>query len=182
MKNISMPPGWVLKEKIWTREEVKKWSRARQIAAFSKGGERLERTLRKYPKKMWGVTTTPKNWCIKEVLWHLADQEANLYVRLRRAAAEPGQPISAYDQEKWSAKLFYKKAGPEQAKAVFLLLRKANSDLVQRLPVRVWNSKVKHPEWGMLSFGFLIALNVWHVDGHLAQMGRRYAEWKSRGK
>jgi hypothetical protein len=182
MKTAAALPGWALKERIHTKEAVKGWSRSKQIAAFTKGGARLEKALRKYPRKMWSFTTTPKNWCITEVLWHLADQEANLYVRLRRAAAEPGQPVSAYDQEKWSERLLYKKADPLQAKAMLLLLRKANADLVKRLPSKAWNSKVKHPEWGALTFGFLIALNVWHLDGHLAQMGRRYAEWKAWGK
>jgi hypothetical protein len=182
MNKASTLPGWALKEQIYTKDMVKGWGRSKQINAFAKGGDRLEKTLRKYPAKMWGFTNAPKNWCIKEVLWHLADQEANLYVRLRRAAAEPRQPVAAYDQEKFSAKLPYKKANPQQAKALILLLRKANADLVKQLPSKVWNNKVKHPEWGTLTFGFMIILNVWHLDGHLAQMGRRYAEWKARKK
>lgn len=180
-KDLSLP-GWALKEKLMTKEIVKSWGRSKQIAAFSMGRERLEKTLKKYPRKMWGFTTTPKNWCITEVLWHLADQEANLYVRLRRAAAEPGQPVAAYNQEKFSARLLYKKSDPEQAKALILLLRKANADLVKLLGRKAWNNKVKHPEWGTLTFGFMVALNVWHLDGHLAQMGRRYAEWMARKK
>src|SRR5258708_7631950 len=157
MKKKSMLPRWAFKEKNYKKVLVQGWSRSKQVAAFSKGGERLEKTLRKYPAKMWGFTTTPKNWCIKEVLWHLADQEANLYVRLRRAAAEPGKIVAAYDQEKWSTKLLYKKADPQQAKVLILLLRKANADLVKRLPSKVWNHKVKHSEWGMLTFGFMMS-------------------------
>ncbi len=182
MKKSSMLPGWALKGPGYTKEMVMGWSRQRQIAVFAQGGDRLEKALEKYPIKMWGFTTTPKNWCIKEVLWHLADQEANLYVRLRRAAAEPGKVAAAYDQEKWSTGLLYKKFDPHQAKALILLLRKANADLVKRLPSKVWTNKVKHSEWGMLTFGFMMAYNISHLDGHLAQMGRRYAEWKIRGK
>jgi len=182
MRSSASLPGWVLKEKALTKDKVKGWSKKRKIAAFAQGPQRIERTLRKFPRKMWGFTTTPKNWCIKEVLWHLADQEANLYVRLRRAGAESGGLVSSYDQEKWSAKLLYKKADPLQAKALLLLLRQANSDLVKRLPSKVWKAKVKHPDYGMIAVGFMVGLNVWHLDGHLAQMGRRYNEWKSRQK
>jgi len=182
MEKSTTLPGWALKGPAYTKEMVKGWNRQRQIATFAQGGARLEKALKKYPVQMWNFTTTPKNWCIREVLWHLADQEAHLYVRLRIAAAEPGHPVSAYDQEKWSARLLYKKADPQQAKALILLLRKANTDLVRRLPPKVWNHQVKHPEYGVRRFGELVALNVWHLDGHLAQMGRRYAEWKSRGK
>lgn len=174
--------GWPLKEKGFTREEVKGWSRARKFSVFANGAARLDKALRKFPKKMWGFTADPKNWNIIQVLWHLTDQEANLYVRFRRAAAEPGQPISAYDQEKWDAKLFYKKADPEQARILLKLLRQANTDLLKRMPSSAWKNKVKHPEWGSLSVEFLVGLNVWHLDGHLAQMGRRFLEWKARGK
>jgi hypothetical protein len=182
MEKTPMLPGWALKRPIYTQEAVRGWSRVQQAAAFSEGGERLEKALKKYPRRMWGFSTTPKNWCITEVLWHLADQEANLYVRLRRAAAEPGQAVSAYDREKWSAHLLYKKADPSQAKALLLLLRKANADLVKALPAKVWNRKVIHSDWGPMTFGSLVVRNIYHLDGHLAQMGRRYAEWKARGK
>jgi hypothetical protein len=182
MEKNSTLPGWALKGPAYTKEMVMGWSRAKQGAAFAQGGGRLEKALKKYPVKMWNFTKTPGNWCIKEILWHLADQEAHLYVRLRTAAAEPNYPVSAYDQEKWSTRLLYKKADPQQAKALILLLRKANADLIKRLPPKVWNQRVKHPERGTLTFGFMIALNVWHLEGHLAQMGRRYAEWKNREK
>src|SRR5258708_5331402 len=157
MKKDFMLSGWGLKEKNYKKELVQGWSRSKQMAAFFKGGGRLEKNPRENPGKKWGCPTTPKNWCIKEVLWHLADQEANLYVRLRRAAAEPGKIVAAYDQEKWSTKLLYKKADPQQAKVLILLLRKANADLVKRLPSKVWNHKVKHSEWGMLTFGFMMS-------------------------
>src|SRR5262245_48171686 len=90
MRPMSSLPGWAWKEAAYTKDLVKGWSRERKLKAFTQGPARLEKALKKFPRKMWGFTTTPKNWCIQEVLWHLADQEANLYVRLRRAAAEPG--------------------------------------------------------------------------------------------
>ena len=78
---------------MWTKEEVKTWGRAKQAAAFAKGGARLQKALRKFPRKMWSFSKDPKNWSIAEILWHLADHEANFYVRLRKAAAEPGGPV-----------------------------------------------------------------------------------------
>lgn len=161
------------------KKKARDWSRAKKWKAFAKGTERVHRTLGKFPRKMWGFTARKGNWTITQVLWHLADQEANLYVRLRRAIAEPGQMISSYDQNKWSDKLLYSKSDPEQAKALLLLLRKANADFVKRIPSKAWGNKVKHQEWGPLSLENLVFRNIWHLEHHLYQMGRRHTEWKS---
>lgn len=174
--------GWPLKERYFTKEDVASMGRTRRVALFAAGVKRVEKTLSKFPRKMWAFTATPKNWAITQVLWHLADQEANLYVRLRIAAAESGSPVTAYDQNKWDKNLLYRKSDPDQARELLLILRKANADLVKRLGPSVWNKQVTHPEYGKRSFSHFVGMNIWHLDHHLAQMGRRYAEWKNRGK
>jgi hypothetical protein len=110
----------------------------------------------------------------------LADQEATLYIRLRRAVAEPNQAVSPYDQNKWADRLLYSKAHPEQARDLILLLRAANADLLKRVSPKAWRGKVRHPEWGLLSLEYLVGLNIWHLEHHLLQMGRRFREWKTR--
>jgi hypothetical protein len=162
------------------KKAVQGWDRSRKMASFAKGTDRVRATLKKFPKSMWHFTLKKENWTINQILWHLADQEANLYVRLRRAVAEPGGLVSPYEQDKWADKLFYSKADPEQARDLLLLLRKANADLLKRVPAKSWRGKVRHPEWGLLSLEYLVGLNIWHLEHHLVQMGRRYKEWKTR--
>jgi hypothetical protein len=173
-------PGLLEKELAAMKEKVQGWTRAKKLAAFSQGSKDLTATLKKFPQSMWRYSRKKENWSITQVLWHLADQEANLYVRLRRAVAEPGQMVSPYDQEKWSQDLFYLKADPVQARDLIIILRKANADLLKRVGAKAWKGKVKHPEWGTLSLEYLVGLNLWHLEHHMAQMGRRFSEWKSR--
>lgn len=164
------------------KKTIQGWGRARKSRAFAQGGEKAARYLKTCPRSMWGFTAKKGNWTITQVLWHLADQEANLYVRLRRAVAEPGGMVSPYDQEKWADKLFYPKADPLQALGLLRLLRKANSDLLKRVPAKDWRKRVQHPEWGPLSLDYLVGLNIWHIEHHLVQMGRRRREWKNKGR
>jgi hypothetical protein len=172
--------GIAEKERAELKKTVQKWSRPRKLAAFAKGPQLLTQTLKRFPKTMWGYTRKKGNWTIIQVLWHLADQEANLYVRLRRAIAEPGGFVSSYDQNLWAEQLQYSKSDPEQARDIILLLRMANADLLKRVPVKSWKGKVKHLEWGNLSLEYLVGLNIWHFEHHLGQMERRYQEWKSQ--
>lgn len=161
-------------------KEVKNWGIPQKLEAFAKGSKRLKETLKRFPKGMWGFSTKRKNWNITQVLWHLADQEANLYVRLRRGVAEPGQSVSAYDQEKWDEALIYKKSDPIQARDLILLLRSANADLLRRVGPRAWSGVVKHQDWGTMTLENIVGTNIWHLEHHLAQMGRRHNEWKKR--
>jgi len=172
--------GILAMERAALKKTVQGWSRSKKLAAFARGPQRLTQTLRRFPKAMWKYTRKKGNWTIIQVLWHLADQEANLYVRLRRAIAEPGGLVSPYDQNLWDEGLLYRQADPLQARDILLLLRKANADLLKRVSTKSWSQKVKHPEWGSLSLEYLVGLNIWHLEHHLGQMERRYHEWKSR--
>lgn len=50
----------------------------------------------------------PEGWTPRQVIHHLADAEANAYVRLRRLLAEPPGPIiQAFDEAAWARELRY---------------------------------------------------------------------------
>lgn len=175
-----MPKPMTEEATVRLRSESQKWPAPQKEEAFARGGARLSTVLRRCPRRMWTFTLKRSNWTIAQILWHLADQEANLYVRMRLAAAEPGSYISSYDQEIWVEKLADPGASPEQARDLILLLRKANTDLLKRLPRKAWKGKVRHPEWGTRDLEYMVALNVWHLEHHLRQMERRLKEWKGR--
>jgi hypothetical protein len=166
-------------EQAQTRKKVNAWPRAKKLAVFAQGSRRVETALKKFPRKMWSFKPAKNKWCIGEVLWHLADLEANFYVRMRRAIAEPGKIIIPFDQDKWSSRLLCAKADFGQALAIIRLLRRANADLLRRVPVSAWKSKVKHPERGLISVDWMVGFNLWHLENHIGQMDKRYREWKS---
>jgi hypothetical protein len=109
----------------------------------------------------------------------LADQEANLYVRLRRAIAESGSSVSPYDQDQWGQKLDYLSADFKEALEILKLMRRSNTVLLKRLPAAVWKRTVNHPERGLLTVDSLVGMNIWHLEHHLGQMLKRQREWKA---
>ena len=129
---------------------------------------------------MWKFKPSKEKWCIGEILWHLADQEANLYVRLRRAIAESGGSVSPYDQDQWAKNLSYLSADFGEALVILKLARNSNAILLKRLPAAVWKRTVNHPERGLLTVDSLVGMNIWHLEHHLGQMTKRYGEWKAR--
>ncbi len=176
------PPVFIAadKKRAELRNEVQHWSRSKKLAAFSRGGARVQQAFRKCPRSMWTYTAKKDNWCVNEVLWHLADQEANVYLRLRTALAENGPAVIAWDHSKWAIATLYSKADPQQALGLIQILRKANADLIKRIGPKAWTKRFKHPEFGARTVEYTVGMNIWHVEHHIGQMGRRLREWKGR--
>jgi hypothetical protein len=173
-------PDVLKEEAALARKKVNGWSRARKLAAFSQGADRISKTLKPFSPSLWKFKPSKEKWCIGEILWHLADQEANLYVRLRRGIAESGSNVSPYDQDKWGKNLDYLKADFKEALEILQLMRHSNTILLKRLPLAVWKRKVNHPERGMLTIESLVSMNIWHLEHHLGQMMKRHREWIAR--
>jgi hypothetical protein len=179
-KRYLSTPDWVRKELDEVEKTVHGWSRVQKLNAFAQGGNRIAQALRKFPRSMWGFTTKKGNWCITEVLWHLADQEANVYVRLRKAIAEDGSTVNAWDHTAWQKGTLCPKADSIQARDLITLLRRTNADLLRRVPTKDWKNHVQHPETGVTTVEDMVGFNIWHLENHIGQMERRYKEWKKR--
>jgi hypothetical protein len=177
-KKIFSAPDWAQKELDEVEKTVQGWSRSDKLEAFARGGGDVVRALKKFPQSMWGFTAKKGNWCIGEVLWHLADQEANVYVRLRKAVSEDGSSVTAWDHTAWQSGTRCLQADPVQARDLLVLLRKANADLLRRLPAKAWKNHIQHPEFGEPTVEEMVGFNIWHLENHIGQMGRRFQEWK----
>ncbi|KGA16020.1 hypothetical protein GM50_15625 [freshwater metagenome] len=75
-------------------------------------------------------------WSARQIIHHVADSEAQSYVRIRRLVAEPeGSVIQGYDEEVWAEceKLGYKVAPVENSIAVYAAVRAGSLDVLKRL-------------------------------------------------
>ena len=75
-------------------------------------------------------------WSARQIIHHVADSEAQSYVRIRRLVAEPeGSVIQGYDEGVWAEceKLGYKDASVENSIAVYAAVRAGSLDVLKRL-------------------------------------------------
>src|ERR1041384_2096067 len=158
---------------------VHQLSRKEKLRLFSGGLTRLDKALRKFPRKMWTFKPEGSKWSIHEILWHLADSEIYTYVRLRYCIAQPGTEVPSWDQEKWAQKTHYQKHDVRQAIGIIKTMRRANIKMVKKVPAKVWGQGVKHPEFKVTSMEWWGGHIAWHMDHHIQQMEKRFQEWKS---
>lgn len=151
--------------------------RSQKIESYGSAYRQLVEALRKFPTEMWQFRPSPERWTIHEILIHIADSEANSYVRCRRCIAEPGQDVMAYDEEGWATTLNYHQQSTEEALELFKWLRLKSYNLIKSLPEPIWANTIYHPQNGTMTLDDWLQIYERHIPEHVAQMQAIYQDW-----
>jgi hypothetical protein len=152
-------------------------ARADKVESYGAAYEELTTALAEFPLESWRHRAPFDPWTIHEIVVHITDSEANSYVRCRRAIAEPGSDVMAYDENGWAAALDYASQSAEDALALFRLLRGNTYRLIRSLPESVWAHTIDHPENGIMTLDDWLDVYEGHVRDHVEQMRRIHAHW-----
>jgi len=152
-------------------------ARLRKIESYGSAHAELVGALKQFPKEMWRFKPSPDRWSIHEIVVHIADSEANSYVRCRRFIAEPGQSVMAYDENRWAELLRYHEQSTQEALELFKWLRLKSYRLIQSLPEAVWSNSVFHPEHGNYTLDDWLDIYERHIREHVRQMQANYEAW-----
>ena len=121
-------------------------------------------------------------WTIREQLIHLVDADAALYVRIRRAIAEPGSdawPIGKNLVEKWRPALDYPGGSAADAVRGLKAIRALTVSLLQRIAQRDWSGFfVTRPDGEKASLDDLVRVESTHIDRHLEFIERNERLWR----
>jgi hypothetical protein len=150
------------------------------IDSYGSAYDQLVKALEQFPREMWHYKA-PDGWSVQEILIHIADSEANSYIRCRRAIAEPGSAVLGYDEMAWSQKLDYAQQSAEDALELFRLLRSMSYKLIRNLPEPVWQHTIEHSENGTMTLVDWLRVYERHVPEHIAQMQTNFQAWQQLG-
>ncbi len=144
------------------------------IESYGQAYQKLVDALKRFPRDMWHFKPAPSRWSIHEIIIHLADAEANSFVRARCFIAEPGKTVMAYDQDKWASDLRYDLQDTEGALELFKWLREMTYRMIRVIPESYWGRTVNHPEHGVMTFDQWLKIYEDHVPLHISQMQKNY--------
>ena len=150
------------------------------LESYKTAHSRLLEVLKPLSKEIWGYQPNESEWSIHEIIWHLADTEANIYIRIRKAIAEPGCKVLAWDQDAWATKLEYTRQGFEAGMALFRYLRGINYELLKEQPEVTWNNTVDHSEYGVMTLEKIVQLADRHFNNHMDQIIKILEFWHAR--
>ena len=151
---------------------------SRMLLSYLQGIDDFINVLPEFPKKMWDYKPAPNRWSIKEIILHMADSEANSYVRCRKIIAENGSNIMVYDQDKWAENLKYRDQNIETSLELFKQLRLNTYNLLLTIPEDTWDNYCMHPESGRVTLRDWLKTYTDHVHIHIGQMRDNHDDWK----
>ena len=151
--------------------------RREKLESYGDAYTELVEALKQFPMEMWQFRDTHGCWSIHEHIVHIADSEANSYVRCRRFIAEPGASLMAYDENQWAVELDYHGQSTEEALELFRQLRRRTYSLIRSLPEDTWLNSAHHPEDGAMTLDNWLDVYERHVSEHVQYMRENHEAW-----
>jgi hypothetical protein len=113
----------------------------------------------------------PDKWCIKEIVWHLADGEEEVFlIRLKRILRESRPFLHLHDQEKEAAERNYRGRNLREGVEKFCAQRQKSLDVIQSANTDDWGRMGSHETRGVVSFKDIVQTMVEHDAKHLEQI------------
>lgn len=141
-----------------TEAELKK-----NLDAAEKSPKEIAAAVSGVSEKVLRYKPAPPEWCVLEVLGHLADVEMVYGYRLRQMLADTKPVIAPLDQDAWARNLHYMNSPPVELVAFYGLARHHNMRLLRRLKPDDLSKSAFHPE---LQREMTVADLVERMGGH----------------
>ncbi|GJQ59393.1 MAG: DinB family protein [Candidatus Scalindua sp. AMX11] len=155
-------------------------NRKERIERYGKGFQQLTEALEQIPKEMWEFKPSPERWSIHEILIHIADSEANAFIKCRKLIAQPGKAVNDYNQDIWSDALNYRQQKIEDALELFKWLRYNTFTLIKEIPDKAWSNASGYGDGGTVTLDDWLEIYANHIPDHIKQMKKNYEEWQKQ--
>jgi len=157
--------------------------RNERIDMYGHGYDLLRAALVGIPRQAWTFKPSADDWCIHEIIVHMADSESMAALRCRKLIVEPGSSLMGYEEAKWAGALEYLKQDADDALEIIRLARLSTYHLLKSLPDEVFTHSVTHPEHrGEYTFDKWLDIYARHIPDHIEQIQRAYQAWKAHGQ
>ena len=142
------------------------------IAVMASTASKLEKLLRKIPRRTLARRPQPKKWSVAEIVAHLAEVEIVLAYRMRMILSDNGTVIQAMDQDKWVKNSGYLIKDSKKAVELFRVLRQSNLAMLKSISKKHWRYYGIHAERGEESIAHIVRMYAGHDLNHLMQIER----------
>jgi hypothetical protein len=112
----------------------------------------------------------PSGWTIQQVVHHLADNDMNAYLRLKRALTEDEPLADSYREDLWAELNDYKDVPIETSISLLEALHSRLVILLNSLSPVDFNRTLKTQLLGVITVDIALQRFVWHNRHHISQI------------
>jgi uncharacterized damage-inducible protein DinB len=140
------------------------------IAMQREAPRTLARLVEKVPEAELKRRPAEGKWSVTEIVAHLAEDELTSTWRYRQMLEQDGVELRGFDQDLWAKAGDYASWKPDEALALFRLLREANLRMLARLTPAQWERHGVHTERGRLTVRDLCRHIAAHDVNHIERV------------
>jgi hypothetical protein len=149
-----------------TEAELKKY-----LDAAEKSPKEIAAAVSGLSEKILRYKPSAEQWCVLEILGHLADVEIVYRYRLRQMLADTKPVIAPLDQNAWTRNLNYLNSPASELVAFYGLGRHHNLRLLRSLKTSDLSKSAFHPEMQRdITVADMVERMGGHGAGHLQQI------------
>lgn len=151
---------------------MSKQQRDAAIAAISEVPAKMRAALRGLSPQQLDRPYRPGGWTVRQVAHHVPDSHLNAYIRTKLALTEIEPTIKPYDEKAWAELADTQTTPIETSLALLESVHERWNNLLRSLPDADFARTFRHPEHGVRTIDWMIALYAWHGAHHTAHITR----------
>ena len=109
-------------------------------------------------------------WTVQQVVHHYADSHMNAVVRFKLALTETQPAVKTYDEKLWAELPDVAGTPVEVSLDLIEALHQRWVVLLRAMTEADFARAFSHPEHGLITLDFTLALYAWHCDHHVAHI------------
>jgi uncharacterized damage-inducible protein DinB len=114
----------------------------------------------------------PGGWTVRQVVHHLPDSHMNAVIRTKLALTETEPTIKPYDEKGWAELADTRLTPIETSLALLEAVHERWNHLLRAMGDDDFARTFRHPEHGVRTLDWLVALYAWHGPHHVAHITR----------
>ncbi|MBZ5647780.1 MAG: bacillithiol transferase BstA [Acidobacteriia bacterium] len=150
--------------------------RKKFIAAIEQTPARMRAAVKGLRAKQLDTPYRDGGWTVRQVVHHVPDSHLNAYVRLKLALTEDEPTIKPYDEKGWANLADTRETPIDTSLALLENLHARWVKLLRSLKSADYQRTFRHPEAGVRTVDWLLALYSWHGRhhvGHITELRKR---------
>ena len=112
----------------------------------------------------------PGGWTVRQVVHHVPDSHLNAFIRAKLALTEDEPTIKPYDEKRWAELADTRLTAIETSLTLLDAVHERWNHLLRAMSDSDFARTFRHPEHGVRTVDWMVALYAWHGPHHVAHV------------